>query len=152
MRLGIVIVSYQVRDLLRACLQSVYEDAARTRGLEVEVVVVDNASQDGSAAMVAEEFPLVRLVASQENLGFARGNNVGLRMLGFGGSEVRGPKSEVRGPRSEGEGPKSEVRSPRSEVRGPKFEVRSPKSEVRGPRSEVRGRRVRGCGRRRCCC
>ena len=101
MRLGIVIVSYQVRDLLRACLQSVYEDAARTRGLEVDVVVVDNASQDGSAAMVAEEFPLVRLVASQENLGFARGNNVGLRMLGFGGSEVRGPRSEGEGLRPE---------------------------------------------------
>ena len=84
MHLGIVIVSYQVRDLLRACLQSVYEDIARTPGLTAEVVVVDNASTDGSAGMVAEEFPLVRLVASQENLGFARGNNVGLRLLGFG--------------------------------------------------------------------
>ncbi len=84
MRLGVVIVSYNVRDLLRACLQSVYEDIARTPGLEAEVVVVDNASADGSAAMVAEEFPLVQLIASEENLGFARGNNVALRMLGFG--------------------------------------------------------------------
>ena len=84
MRLGIIIVSYNVRDLLRACLQSVYEDLARTPGLEAEVIVVDNASADGSAAMVAEEYPLVHLVASRENLGFARGNNVALRWLGFG--------------------------------------------------------------------
>ncbi len=84
MRLAILIVSYQVRDLLRACLQSIYEDLARSPGLTAQVVVVDNASADGSAAMVAEEFPLVHLIASPENLGFARGNNVGLRWLGFG--------------------------------------------------------------------
>ena len=96
MHLGIVIVSYNVRDLLRACLQSVYEDLARTPGLTAEVVVVDNASADGSADMVAEEFPLVHLVASQENLGFARGNNVGLQLLGFGP-----PRSEARGRRPE---------------------------------------------------
>jgi len=103
MHLGVVIVSYNVRDLLRACLQSVYEDLARTPGLTAQVVVVDNASADGSAVMVAEEFPLVRLVASQENLGFARGNNVGLRLLGFGGqrSEVGGQRSEVGGRRPE---------------------------------------------------
>ncbi len=86
MKLGVVIVSYNVRELLRACLQSVYDDAARTPGLHIEIVVVDNASADGSAAMVAQEFPRVRLVASDENLGFARGNNVGLRLLGFGAS------------------------------------------------------------------
>ncbi|RUA15179.1 MAG: glycosyltransferase family 2 protein, partial [Clostridia bacterium] len=45
---------------------------------------VDNASADGSAEMVAREFPQTHLVASPENLGFARGNNVGLRLLGFG--------------------------------------------------------------------
>jgi GT2 family glycosyltransferase len=84
MRLGIVIVSYNVRDLLRHCLQSAYEDVARTPGLHADIVVVDNASADGSADMVAEEFPLARLIASRENLGFARGNNVGLKLLGFG--------------------------------------------------------------------
>jgi len=97
MHLGVIIVSYNVRDLLRACLQSVHEDLARTPGLTAEVIVVDNASADGSADMVAEEFPLARLVASQENLGFARGNNVGLRLLGFGSQ-----RSEVRDQRSEG--------------------------------------------------
>ncbi len=98
MNLGVVIVSYNVRELLRACLQSVYEDAARTPGLEATIVVVDNASADGSAAMVAEEFPLVHLVASQENLGFARGNNVGLKLLGFGED---GPRKNAKGQREE---------------------------------------------------
>jgi len=84
MKLGIVIVSYNVKALLRSCLQSVYEDVARTSGLEADIVVVDNASADGSAEMAADEFPLVHLVASSENLGFARGNNVGLKLLGFG--------------------------------------------------------------------
>lgn len=83
MKLGIIIVSYNTRDLLRRCLQSVYEDAARTPGLQTSIVVIDNASADGSAEMVAEEFPLVQLIASAENLGFARANNVGLRLLGF---------------------------------------------------------------------
>ena len=87
MKLGIVIVSYNVRELLRGCLQSVYEDVARTPGLAADIVVVDNASADGSADMVAEAFPLVHLVASQENLGFARGNNVGLSVLGFGADD-----------------------------------------------------------------
>ena len=105
MRLGVVIVSYNVRDLLRACLQSVYEDVARTPGLEAEVIVVDNASGDGSADMVAEEFPLARLVASEENLGFARGNNVALRMLGFGErSDGRGEADTIH-PGAEGQTP-----------------------------------------------
>ena len=54
------------------------------------VIVIDNASADGSADMVAAEFPQVRLVASQDNLGFAGGNNRALRMLGFGSAEVQG--------------------------------------------------------------
>ena len=96
MKLGIVIVSYNVRELLEGCLQSVYEESARTPGLQTEVVVVDNASIDGSAEMVARKFPHVHLVASQENLGFARGNNVGLRLWGFGSTEF-----EVQGARLE---------------------------------------------------
>jgi GT2 family glycosyltransferase len=78
--LGIVIVNYNVRDLLRDCLESVYE----SRGdFSFEVCVVDNDSPDGSADMVADEFPQVRLVRA-ENRGYAAGNNLGLREFGFG--------------------------------------------------------------------
>jgi GT2 family glycosyltransferase len=73
--LSIIIVNWNVRDLLRDCLRSV--DAGRG-ALEVEVIVVDSASADSSADMVAGEFPWVRLVRCEENVGFPRGNNIGL--------------------------------------------------------------------------
>ena len=73
--LSILIVNWNVRDLLRDCLRSI----ARGRGgLEVEVIVVDGASVDGSAAMVAAEFAWVRLLPQAENVGFPRGNNIAL--------------------------------------------------------------------------
>lgn len=75
MNLSIIIVSWNVRDLLRKCLKSIYE---KTQGIEFEVIVVDNASKDNSAQMVLKEFPQVTLIASNENMGFARGNNMGL--------------------------------------------------------------------------
>ncbi len=77
--LGLVIVSYNVRDLLRDCLRSVFE----ARGdIAFEVCVVDNDSADGSADMVAAEFPQARLIRA-ENRGYAAGNNVGFCALGF---------------------------------------------------------------------
>ena len=84
MNLGIIIVSYNTRELLRGCLHSVDAEQARSPELTLSTVVVDNASADGSAAMVARDFPHIPLIASPENLGFARGNNVGFRHLGFG--------------------------------------------------------------------
>ena len=71
--LSIVIVNWNVRELLRRCLSSVYR--ATGASLKVEVIVVDNASSDGSAAMVSEDFSQVRLIANEKNLGFTRGNN-----------------------------------------------------------------------------
>jgi GT2 family glycosyltransferase len=73
--LSIIIVNWNVRDLLRQCLRSI--DAGRGE-LEVEVIVVDSASADDSVAMVQSEFPWVRLIACDENVGFPRGNNIGL--------------------------------------------------------------------------
>jgi N-acetylglucosaminyl-diphospho-decaprenol L-rhamnosyltransferase len=73
--LSIVIVSWNVRDLLRRCLASL---AAGPEELHREVIVVDGASADGSAEMVAEEYPWVRLIRQTENVGFSRGNNLGL--------------------------------------------------------------------------
>ena len=78
--LGIVIVSYSTCDLLRTCLRSVY---ASQGSFSFEVCVVDNASPDGSAEMVAAEFPQATLVANDENVGYPSGNNQGLRAFGF---------------------------------------------------------------------
>lgn len=72
--LSIVIVNWNTRDLLRACLASL-SDAARR--IACEIIVVDNASTDGSAEMVRTAFPHVRLMALPENVGFARANNLG---------------------------------------------------------------------------
>lgn len=82
MDLAIVTVSYNTRDLLADCLKAALRGLQRS-GLEGEVWVVDNASSDGSADMVRRSFPDVRLVAAGENLGFAAGNNLALRSLGF---------------------------------------------------------------------
>lgn len=78
--LGIVIVNYNVCDLLRDCLKSVYAST----GFTFEVCVVDNASLDGSADMIAREFPQVHLIRNQDNVGYAAANNLGLRHFGFG--------------------------------------------------------------------
>ena len=84
MQLAVIILSYNTRDLLRQALQSVLASAARTRDqLVVDVIVVDNASQDGSAALVAAEFPQAQLIASPTNLGFTGGNNLALKSLGY---------------------------------------------------------------------
>ncbi|MCB0193129.1 MAG: glycosyltransferase family 2 protein [Anaerolineae bacterium] len=80
--LAIVIVNWNVRDLLAACLRSVEKDLAAGK-LSGEVWVVDNASEDGSVTMLRRDFPWVRLIDSDKNLGFAGGNNAALRAMGF---------------------------------------------------------------------
>jgi N-acetylglucosaminyl-diphospho-decaprenol L-rhamnosyltransferase len=78
--LGIVIVNWNTKTLLRNALRTVFA----SEGLTFKVVVVDNASDDGSVAMVQEEFPDVLLVKNPHNDGFSRANNIGLQRLGFG--------------------------------------------------------------------
>jgi hypothetical protein len=72
--ISVVIVSYKVPELLRACLASLQRESA---GCSHEVIVVENASGDGSAELVRDEFPGVRLIALDENIGFAAGSNTG---------------------------------------------------------------------------
>ncbi|MBU0494014.1 MAG: glycosyltransferase family 2 protein [Chloroflexi bacterium] len=72
-----IVVNWNVRDLLRQCLASVRDGAG---ALDVEAIVVDNASTDGSADMVRTEFSEVALIANQDNPGFAAANNQGLEM------------------------------------------------------------------------
>ncbi len=75
--LSIVIVSYNTRDLLAACLESVTaaQDVASADVLSTEILVVDNASPDGSAEMVRVQYPGVCLIANAENRGFSAANN-----------------------------------------------------------------------------
>src|SRR5690606_17180862 len=78
LRLAVVVVSYQTRDLLRDFLLSVRAERERLAGVPVTVVVVDNASTDGTAEMVRQEFPEMRLVVNRDNGGPARAFNQGL--------------------------------------------------------------------------
>ncbi|WP_172331457.1 glycosyltransferase family 2 protein [Mangrovicoccus sp. HB161399] len=71
--LTVIVVSYNTRELTLKCLETLH---AQTRQTRFRTVVWDNASQDGSAAAIAAAFPQVELVASPENLGFARANNI----------------------------------------------------------------------------
>jgi len=73
MDLSILIVNWKTRDYLRDCLQAIRDTV---KEISYEVIVVDNDSRDGSAEMVRGEFPEVDLIASEENLGFAIGNNL----------------------------------------------------------------------------
>ena len=70
---SVVVVTYRCRDAARACLASLYE---RTSGVSFEVVVVDNASGDGTEEMVREEFPQARLFALPDNIGFGQAVNL----------------------------------------------------------------------------
>lgn len=76
MKLSIIIVSYNVKYLLEQCLRSVFRACD---GVETEVLVVDNASSDGSYEYLHARFPQIRLVKNEENVGFSRANNVAIR-------------------------------------------------------------------------
>jgi N-acetylglucosaminyl-diphospho-decaprenol L-rhamnosyltransferase len=73
--LAIVIVNYNTRDLLRACLNSLQEATTRSTA----IWVVDNASHDSSVAMLQAEFPTVQLIRNEQNTGFAAANNLAIR-------------------------------------------------------------------------
>ncbi len=75
MDLSILIVNWNVRDLLRRCLHSILVNLPPG---ELEIIVVDNGSTDGSGEMIRAEFPRVHLIANAENRGFTAANNQGL--------------------------------------------------------------------------
>jgi N-acetylglucosaminyl-diphospho-decaprenol L-rhamnosyltransferase len=87
MTLTIIIVSWNVRQLLANCIRSLHTSLAGSL-LNYQIVVVDNASHDGTPAMLRSEFPEVVLLESGGNLGFAGGNNLGIRWALGQGSEV----------------------------------------------------------------
>ena len=76
MKLSVVIVSYNVRSYLEECLKSVQK---ALEGIEGEVFVVDNHSDDNSVETIRNEYPWVKLIVNLENLGFAKANNQAIR-------------------------------------------------------------------------
>ena len=80
--LSIVIVTWNAKDVLLDCLESIQQGVhprSDDGRIETETIVVDNGSEDGTVEAVSERFPWVELIALPHNLGFAGGNNVGLR-------------------------------------------------------------------------
>ena len=76
MRLSIIIVSWNVKNLLERALAAAEQNPPRSAS---EIIVVDNASSDGSADLVTAKFPSVKLIRSPQNVGFAAGNNLGFQ-------------------------------------------------------------------------
>lgn len=93
MRLSILIVSWNTRELLRTCLQNL---AGELHDLDAEVFLVDNDSADDSAKMVASCFPWVKLIANDSNRGFAAANNQALRLSKGQDILLLNPDTEVQ--------------------------------------------------------
>lgn len=105
MLLSIVIVSWNTRELLRDCLSALqYEignlqSTLEKRGVadrEIETFLIDNASADGSAAMAGEDFPWVKLIANDDNLGFAKANNQAFKQAGGDFILLLNPDTEIK--------------------------------------------------------
>ena len=77
MDLSVIIVNWNTKKLLEDCLSTIYK---YTEELEFEVIVVDNGSEDGSQDMVKKKFTQVRLILNEENLGFTKANNQGIKI------------------------------------------------------------------------
>ncbi|MFA5134665.1 MAG: glycosyltransferase family 2 protein [Patescibacteria group bacterium] len=78
--LSIVVVNFNARGLLRQCLKSLFKNLENTK-LTYKVIVVDNASNDGSSDMVRETFPSIRLIPLEQNRGYARAVNIGIKSI-----------------------------------------------------------------------
>ena len=76
MKLSVVIVSYNVRELLTACIDSVVK---ASEGIDAEVFVVDNKSADDTVEVIGRDYPWVHLINNKENLGFSKANNIAIR-------------------------------------------------------------------------
>lgn len=76
MDVSVIVVNYNTKDLTIDCLSSIYE---KTFGINFEVFVIDNASQDNSCEEISRLFPQVKIISNKENLGFGRANNLGIK-------------------------------------------------------------------------
>lgn len=91
-RVGVIIVSWNCAPLLRRCLHSLALERER---VPMDVIVVDNASSDGTIEMMSEDYPWVSVVASQRNLGFAAANIIGVRATSADTIVLLNPDTEV---------------------------------------------------------
>ncbi|RPJ57189.1 MAG: glycosyltransferase family 2 protein [Acidobacteria bacterium] len=96
MRLSVVIVSWNTRELLRNCLLTVVSESKRLEPASVEVFVVDNGSTDGTVEMIRENFPSTTLIANRENIGFAAANNQALTRSNGDYVLLLNPDTELR--------------------------------------------------------
>ena len=78
MKLSIIIVSYNTKNFIKKCLNSIYETIDKNK-ISFEVIVIDNDSEDDSAEMVAKEFSQILLIDNRENIGFSKANNQGIK-------------------------------------------------------------------------
>ena len=81
--LAIIIVTWNVRDMALDALRTLFADLEQS-SLSAKVIIVDNASADGTVDVIRKQYPNLEIIASDENLGFGRANNEGMRALGFG--------------------------------------------------------------------
>ena len=77
-RLSVIILNYNTKELLKGCLKSVLDSLFLIQNSEM--IVVDNGSSDGSVEMVRDKFSKVKLIVNSKNLGFAKGNNLGMKV------------------------------------------------------------------------
>jgi hypothetical protein len=97
MSISIIIVNYKVKDLLDKTLSSLFEF---NKNIELDVIVVDNDSNDGSEDMVKNKYPQVRYVQSGGNLGFAKANNIGYKLAKYDHILLLNPDTEFIEPDS----------------------------------------------------
>jgi N-acetylglucosaminyl-diphospho-decaprenol L-rhamnosyltransferase len=95
--LSIVIVSWNVRDLLQQCLHSIFASLRPANSPTCEVIVVDNVSTDSTVEMVKAEFPHVHLIVNKENLGYPGANNQGLAIAQGRYQMILNPDTEIIG-------------------------------------------------------
>lgn len=75
--ISIIIVSYNTQDLIRNCIQSIIN---KTKSINYEIIVVDNASTDGTQETICSNFPQIKLIANKTNIGFGAANNMGIKI------------------------------------------------------------------------
>ncbi|MBC3796744.1 glycosyltransferase family 2 protein [Acetobacterium tundrae] len=78
MDLSIIIVNYKTQEMTSNCIDSIIK--SNTKGLDYEIIVVDNASDDGSIEAIEKLFPQVKTIKNHENLGFSKANNMGIKI------------------------------------------------------------------------